>query len=174
MPATTARGTDAERTEYAAPVAVENVEVDATGLLVVADRDVGLEVVLEEAVLVLFPVAVVTTALVTGTSDTESEPLVRSVGTVGGDTVPVPGITVGNDSVTPEPSVAPTSLHMKSLENHWNSTVNSRGLRCVRGRILRQRYGSDSDGKQSEELNFHYEVLECRVKEEKSEFLCCF
>ena len=160
MPTTTARGTDAERTEYAAPVAVENVDVDATGRLVLADRDVGLEVLEEEAILVLFPVAVVTKALVTGTSDADPDVIV-AMGTSDGDTVPVPGITVGNVSVGPGASVAPTSLYKKSSENHWNSTVNSRGLRRVCGRILWQRHGSDSNREQSEELNFHYEVLEC-------------
>ncbi|SRR5258706_8443554 len=120
MQATTARGTDAERTEDAAPVAVENVEVDAEARLVLADVVVGLEVV---AVLVLFPVEVeiVPKELVTGTSDSDADVLVKSDGRVGGDTVPVLGITVGNVSV------APPSLHKKSSETHWNSAVNSRG-----------------------------------------------
>ena len=175
MPATTARGTDAARTEYAPPVAVENVEVDATGRLVLADRDVGLEV-LEEAI-VLLPAAEVAKVVGTVTSDAVPVVLGRSFGTVGRDTVPDPDTTVGNVSVATGASVA-TSLCKKSSENRRNSMVNSRGLRwvCGGGRCLRQRHGSDGNSKQSEELEFHYEVLECRVgiEEEKSEFLCCF
>lgn len=99
MHATTARGTDAERTEDAAPVAVENVEVDADARLVLADVDVGLEVV---AVLVLFPLERETTEeLVTGTSDSGADEPVRSVGMVGADPVSVLGITVGKVSVAP-------------------------------------------------------------------------
>lgn len=119
MHATTARGTDAERTEDAAPVEVENVVVDAEARLVLADVDVGLEVV---AVLVLFPLERLDAAeLVTGTSDSDADTLVRSVGTDGGDTVSVLGITLGNVSV------APASLHKNLSESRWNSAVKNRG-----------------------------------------------
>jgi len=113
MQAITARGTDAERTEEAAPVAVEKVEVDATGRVVVGYRDVGMEVICEVVVvpvLLLFPVEritallIVTTVPVAVAGMTDTDGLVRSDGRDDGSgTLAESLITFGNDSV-PWPS----------------------------------------------------------------------
>ena len=125
MQATTARGTDAERTEEAAPVvAVENVEVEAAARVVLEDKDVALEVICEVARRVLLPAETVAPGLVLGTGTVTSDPdalvAVRAGGTDGSDAVPELGITLGSVSVTPP------SLRKKSSENHWNSMVNKK------------------------------------------------
>lgn len=63
---------------------------------------------------------------------------------------------------------------MKSSENECNSTVdsrdNSRGWSFgYRGRriTLRPCKGSSNNCEEREELNFHNEVLDCRVQREK-------
>jgi len=127
MQATTARGTDAERTEEAAPVAVENVLVDAAARVVLEDKDVGLEVICELSelselrTLVLLAGAVTADELVTGATDTDE--LGRTDGRVGAGSLSVPGITLGNVSVFPP------SLHKNSSENQTNviSRMSSRG-----------------------------------------------
>ena len=91
MPATTARGTDAERTEDAAPVAlVEVLEVvaDAAALLVLDDKRVRLVTAGTLDCVVL---------LVDGRD--EGRMVGRTVGTLVG--VSVPGTTEGKVSVLP-------------------------------------------------------------------------
>jgi hypothetical protein len=127
MQATTARGTDAERTEEAAPVAVENVLVDAEARAVVADV-VGLEVTCEDAELVTFALERGAETLVTGA--TESDEVGRTDGRVGAVPVSELGITVGNVSV------GPASLHKKSSEKPAGirAEVLTR-LRVEKGRV---------------------------------------
>lgn len=131
MQATTARGTDAERTEEAAPVADENVVVDAGARLVLEDKVVGLEVLCEVVELVLLPVGRVARELVIVTTESDADAIVDvSVGGRDGtDAVPELGTTLGKDSVTPP------SLHKKSSENHWNSMVNKRGAYVGAGAV---------------------------------------
>jgi hypothetical protein len=106
MQATTARGTDAERTEEAAPVVVANVEVDAAGRLALDAKDVGLEVgEVPVGMLVLFPAETLPEALVVGITDVTG-------GRDGIDTVSDPVMTDGNVSVFPG------SLRTRSSENH--------------------------------------------------------
>jgi len=121
MPATTTRGTDAERTEEAAPVALEDVleeVLDAAALLVLDGKTVGLVTtgtVDGAAAVVLFP-----GETVAETEGSDSGVVEISGGMKENVAVPVPGITVGNVSML-------SSLCTKSSEKHWNSMVNSRG-----------------------------------------------
>lgn len=111
MPATTARGTDAERTEEAAPVVLEEaleLVADAAALLVLDDKRVELVTAGALDCVVLF---------VDGTLEG------RMVGTTDGTLVgvSVPGTTEGMVSRFP------SSLDTKSSEKHWHSRVSSRG-----------------------------------------------
>ena len=108
MHATTARGTDAERTD-AAPVVVELEAVDVGALLVLLDVPVGLEVVLLELLVTEIDTP---EEVVTGTSDPDADVLVTSVADTDSE---------ADDSVV-------ESLQKNSLENRCNSAVKSRVL----------------------------------------------
>jgi len=110
MPATTARGTDAARTEEAAPVVVVEFAPVVTGaLLALGVRDMRLVTLDAVAELVLFPVE--TVALTEGTDPGEVVGGSSDGRSDGTEIVSVPDIRVGNVSIFP------SSLSTKSSEN---------------------------------------------------------